>query len=145
MNIPIYCAKDQSQLLQHQWPVEAFNNSGSTLICHKESNDPKVILKNLDRWKKEEELQELIFMLTGVRNKVHRFRYRDTGKPLPVVKVTFQSRRGIQALLERKLVIEGVEAISEEYRYRHSREIRCYKCHQKDHIARICENESLSR
>ena len=96
-------AKDQSQLLQHQWPVEAFNNSGSTLICHKESNDPKVILKNLDRWKKEEELQELIFMLTGVRNKVHRFRYRDTGKPLPVVKVTFQSKERYPSTVGKKV------------------------------------------
>ena len=82
-------------------------------------------MKNLNLAVEDRSLEELIYQLTGVRNRVHRYRYRDTGKPLPVVKVTFNNQRGIDSLLAKKLIIQGVEAQPEEFKYRHSREIRC--------------------
>ena len=131
--------KDLLSILNFTWPEKAFGDSGLTLDCHKERNDPKIILKNVNPEKPEKDLQDLLFQLTGIRNKILRFKYRDSGKPLPVVKATFQSEKGIKHLLSnKKLSIDGVEVKVEEYKYLHRREVKCLYCNQLDHVVKDC-------
>ena len=130
--------KDQDTILNFTWPQEAFDGSGATISCHRDQKEPKVILKNIKRDISERELEERLFQFTATVNKVRRFKYQDTGKPLPVVKVTFQSEKGIELLKSKKLSIEGVNIAVEDYKYLHRREIKCFNCSGTNHIARDC-------
>ena len=135
--IHVNSKKDQELILDFNWPSEAFQDSGATLSCHKDRNEPKVMLKNVDPRIPEEELQEILFQFTCYRNRVVRFKYQDSGKPLPVVKVTFTAEEATELLKIRKLAIKGIEVRVEDYKYLHRRKIECFNC-KGVHIARDC-------
>ena len=127
-----------TKLLKYLWPPEAFSNSGSKLYCHCASNKPKVILKNVDTHPTEEELEAILQTFTTEKVLVRRLWYRDTGKPLPVVKVTCPTEKVTDILLNKALSIRGRDIRAERFEKVHRREITCFSCREKGHIARSC-------
>ena len=130
--------EDLNSVLNYKWPTEAFNNSGNTLLCHTEENKHKLILRNINPNLSIQELEKILFTFTGENIKVHRFTYRDTGKPIPVVKLTLQSEESKKLLLERQLIISSVTVKPEQFKYLHQRQVTCLNCHQPNHIASQC-------
>ena len=125
------------RVLKYSWPAEAFNYSGSQLSCHRPSNKPKLILKNIDTYLSESEIEEIIQNFTTEKVSARRLHYRDTGKPLPVVKITC-TENVCQQLLAKYFNINGRELFVEKYQTVHRREITCFNCREKGHIARSC-------
>ena len=126
-----------TQILGYTWPVEAFGYSGAQLYCHTSSNRPKVILKNIDTTLSEEDLELIIQNFTREQVQIKRFHYRDTGKRLPVVKVTC-SQAASDQLIKKSLTIHGRSITAEVFKSIHRREIICFNCREKGHIARSC-------
>ena len=137
--VALHVANKESaeRILKYSWPAEAFNNSGSQLYCHTAQNNPKVILKNIDAALTEKELEDIVQIFTGEKISVKRFHYRDTGKPLPVVKVTC-SESAANKLLTKPLSIKGKNIPIEKFVQVHRREINCFNCRERGHIARFC-------
>ena len=136
--------KDSAErILNFQWPPEAFGNSGDQLICHTASNKPKVVLKNVDTTLSESELVDIFERFTLEKLSVRRFLYRDTGKRLPVVKVTC-SEAASHLLLSKSLTIRGKLVTAAKFESVHRREITCYSCREQGHIARSCPQLTTS-
>ena len=126
-----------ARVLNYVWPAEAFNNSGLQLSCHTASNKPKVILKNIDTSLSETEVEDIIERFISEKVSAKRFHYRDTGKRLPVVKITC-SENAIQQLLTKSCTIRGRQVITEKFKGVHKREVTCFCCRERGHIARSC-------
>ena len=137
--IALHLASRESaeRVLRFLWPAEAFGGSGTQLYCHTTSNKPKVILKNIDTSVSEKEVEDLVHMLVHEKVSVKRFHFRDTGKRLAVVKVTC-SETASDSLLSNSLNILGRDIIIEKFENIHRREITCFNCREKGHIARSC-------
>ena len=127
-----------TRVLKYLWPAEAFNNSGSQIYCHPVNNKPKVILKNINPSLSEEEIERILQTFTPEKLTARRFYYRDTGKPLPVVKVTCASETAINLLLDKCQIVDGKEVRVEKFQAIHRREITCFNCQDQGHIARSC-------
>ena len=125
------------RVLKFLWPPEAFNNSGTQLYCHTASNKPKVVLKNVDTTLSEKKVEDIVQTFTGEKVSLRRFHYRDSGKPLPVVKVTC-SENALQHLFTKSLTINGRNVVAEKFESIHRREITCFNCRERGHIARSC-------
>ena len=137
--IALHLAKKESadSVLRFVWPAEAFGNSGTQIYCHTCTNKPKVILKNIDTSLSEREIEDIIQKDITEKVSVRRFHYRDTGKRLPVVKVTCSAITA-DLLLSKTLNILGRDIVSEKFESIHRREITCFNCREKGHIARSC-------
>ena len=137
--VALHLANKESteRVLRFVWPNEAFNNSGSQLLCHSASNKPKVILKNVDTILSEKEVEDITQKFIAEKVSVKRFHYRDTGKRLPVVKVTC-SETAAHLLLTKYYSIRGRNIKAEKFEITHRREITCYSCGERGHIARSC-------
>ena len=98
---------------------------------------PKLILKNVDSALSEKEVEDIVQVFTGEKVSVKRFHYRDTGKRLQVVKVTCGESAAHQ-LLTRSLLIKGRNILVEKFENIHRREINCFNCRERGHIARSC-------
>ena len=84
-------------------------------------------------------MQDVLSSFTGECIKVHRFRYRDTGKPIPVVKLTCPTANAQTKILETGLSIWGVDIIAEPFHYYSKKELTCFGCGKKGHISRDCK------
>ena len=137
--IALHLANPESakQVSSFLWPLEAFGDSGDQLYCHTASNRPKVILKNVNTKLSEEELGTIIQNVVTEKVLVKRFHYRDTGKRLPVIKVTC-SEEASDRLLKCSLKVYGRDIEVEPFKTIHRREITCFNCRDKGHIARVC-------
>ena len=124
----------------YTWPPEAFNNSGNSINCHPTNQNPKVILRNVDPTISTSDIQNIIGNSTASKSKVTRFFYKDTGKPMPIVKVICESADAYNLIKNSKLKISSKEIIVEDFKTISSTDITCFNCKEKGHIARICKN-----
>ena len=133
--------EDFVKVRDYIWPLEAFNNSGNQLRCHPINQCPKLILKNVNPNTSTTDLENIIFTFTSSKAKVTRFLYRDSGKPMPVVKVFCETVDQYNLLKSKDLTIRGSNRIIiEDFRIYNNSQITCFNCYQQGHIARICSN-----
>ena len=102
------------------------------------SNKPKLILKNVDISLSESYIEDTLQIFTKEKVSAKRFHYGDTGKRLPVVRLTCNSETAYNLLLATKYTIKGNIVVIERFQNIHRREINCYSCNEKGHIARSC-------
>ena len=138
ISIQLVSEKDLQKVLGYKWPPSAFCNSGKDLICRRLRNLHKIVLKNVDPRKTESEIWDILNTFTGFDFKVHRFRYQDTGRAIPVVSLSAREKEAIDCIRSGRLSISGCEVKVEEHRFYFPEEVKCFRCHESGHIARLC-------
>ena len=138
ISIQLVSEKDLKEVLGYKWPPSAFCNSGKDLICRRLRNLHKIVLKNVDPRKTESEIWDILNTFTGFDFKVHRFRYQDTGRAIPVVSLSAREKEAIDCIRSGRLSISGCEVKVEEHRFYFPEEVKCFRCHESGHIARLC-------
>ena len=128
---------DLEKVRDFNWPKSAFGSSGDSIVIKHITNNPRIIFKNVNPSISEQDIQDRLFNFTGEHTKVHRFKNRDSNKPIPVVKVSC-SIKAAQRLLDNKLAINGDDIITEKFVPNHSPNIICFKCRKPGHSARFC-------
>ena len=138
LSLQLVSEEDTQKVLNFVWPEQAFCGSGKKLTCRRLRNLHKLILKNVDPRKTEKDIKEALDTFTGSDLKVHRFRYQDTGRAIPVISLSSVSEEAIERIRTSNLSFSGRPVRIEEHRYFYSEEIKCFRCHQQGHIARLC-------
>ncbi|CAH1782305.1 unnamed protein product, partial [Owenia fusiformis] len=98
--------EDKEELLG-SWPEEAFNNRGNLIHVHEPNSNYRCIVKNVNPLFSDSTIEELITAQTGITNTVRRLTYTDTGKPMPVISVTCNSRSDLNDLLCKNIIIDN--------------------------------------
>ncbi|XP_078573748.1 uncharacterized protein LOC144860427 [Branchiostoma floridae x Branchiostoma japonicum] len=133
--------EDKQELLE-KWPEKAFGESDiSTHSTSKTQPHPKCILKNTDKTVSNSEVEYAIEQQTGVKAKVRRLYYTDTGRPLPIVVVETRTHEELTHILTKKVKIADRVTKPEAYISKASQVIRCYRCQAYGHIASLCSGE----
>ena len=82
---------DLNRVLTFSWPDSAFENSGHQLLVRRVDDNPRLILKNVDPSISTDEIEFVLTKFTKCSIKAHRFKHKDSNKPLPVVKISCPS------------------------------------------------------
>ena len=138
ISIQFTSEKDLQKVLDYNWPPTAFCDSGKDLICRRLRNLHKIVLKNVDPRKTESEIEDILCTFTGFDFRVHRFRYQDTGRAIPVVSLSSRSQEAINCIRTGRLSISGCQVKVEEHIYYFPEEVKCFRCHESGHVARLC-------
>ena len=132
--------QDYQTILNFHWPPEAFCHSGSNLKCHPIVNKYKLILKNVNPNVACSEIEDLLYTFTSSQTKTHRYRYRDTRKSMPVVRVTCTSEEIALKILNNHIQIGPDSIVVEKFKETQSRDITCFLCNNQGHIAQYCSS-----
>lgn len=132
--------KEQAEKAVKNWPSEAF---GKESQCHRPRGKKEAtvgFLKNIPNFVKIEEIKNTYsqFPVKSVR----RLLYRNSQKPMPVVRIEFQSAEALHLAksIEVDYSLNGKTAYLES---EHSCKIvRCYNCHRFSHIGKACVYET---
>ena len=141
--IAIHCENQEvrDEVLHFAWPKEAFQGSGTEIHCHPPHTTNRVVLKNVPVNISNTELRREIFSQTSVKCKeIHRHKYVDTGKLLPVVTISTESQTEASELLQSPILIGNQSVNCTQYRNKHSLAVRCFRCHRFGHTAVWCMN-----
>ena len=132
--------KDQADQVLNNWPSDAF---GKDSQCHSPLGRKKTVgfLKNIPVHIKPSEIQD-IYSHTCTVKSIRRLVFRNTHKPMPVVRIEFKTEEDFE---KAKLTIihystNGKPAFLEAERP--FKLIRCFNCHRIGHIGRACLYES---
>ena len=100
--IAVHVEKEEEvEILKEEWPEEAFS-SGSSLSVHENNVIPRCVFKNIPAFRSTEIIKEEVIKQTSVVVSARRLRYRDTGRPMPVVVITCKSHEDLQTLLKQR-------------------------------------------
>ena len=133
--------KEQAETVIGSWSGEAF---GTRSQCHKPRGKKETLvgfLKNLPNFVKTIEIEKTYSQLYTVRS-VRRLLYRSSQKPMPVVRIEFDSAEELELAktLQINYSINGKPAFLESERS--LKIVRCFNCHRIGHIARACVYET---
>ena len=132
--------KEQADKILNNWPSDAF---GKDSQCHSPLGRKKTVgfLKNIPIHIKSSQLQD-IYSNTCTVKSIRRLVFRSTHKPMPVVRIEFQTEEDFEKA--KSTVIHystnGKPTFLEAERP--FKLIRCYNCHRIGHIGRACLYES---
>ena len=134
-------SEEDFKLLKSEWPEEAFHG-GSSISFHENDNVPRCIFKNVLPHLKDEFITLEVKKQIGISVNVRRLKYRDTGKPMPVVIVTCASFEDLQLLFKSKMLLCRKSIRINSYKSKKNTPVRCYNCQEFGHVAAICKNSN---
>ena len=137
--IAVHVEKEEEvDILKEEWPEEAFS-SGSSLSVHENNVIPRCVFKNIPAFHSTEIIKEEVIKQTSVVVSARRLRYRDTGRPMPVVVITCKSHEDLQTLLKSKIIIGKSSVKIVSYQSKKYTPTRCFNCQEFGHIAINCK------
>ena len=132
--------EQEVEILKADWPAEAFCNS-TGISVHDNSQIPRCVFKNTSPVHSSEVIREEVRNITGLSVSVRRLKYRDTGRPMPIVVVTCESQENLQVLLKSKIQINKKVIKVVPYQSKRYTPTRCFNCQEFGHIAALCKKE----
>lgn len=132
-------SEKEKESLKEQWPEGAFMSGGS-LSVHERSYTPKCVLKNIATFHSTDKIEQEVEKQTGVRVSARRLKYRDTGRPMPIVVVTCDNSKDIQCLFKADISVHQRRVKVEPYNSKRFTPTRCFNCQEFGHIAVLCKN-----
>lgn len=133
--------KEQADKVIKNWPSEAFGKGSQ---CHSPRGKKETsvgFLKNIPNFVKTTEIENTYSQLYSIKS-VRRLVFRNSQKPMPVVRIEFQSVEDLELAksLQINYSLNGKTAFLES---EHSFKIvRCFNCHRIGHIGRSCVYET---
>ena len=126
-------------LLKTNWPEEAFKGS-SSLSFHENDVKPRCIFKNVSPHLIDEYIVSEIEKQLKISINIRRLKYRDTGRPMPVVLVTCSSFEDLQIIFKSEVTLGNKTIKVDSYKSKRNTPVRCYNCQEFGHVAAICKN-----
>ena len=133
-------SEEDIELLKKDWPVEAFQG-GSTLSIHENSIVPRCVFKNVLPHLHTDTVISEVEKQTGVVVNARRLKYRDTGKPMPIVIITCNSFEDQQTLFKSSIILCKKAVKITSYHSKRGTPTRCYNCQEFGHIAVLCKKD----
>ena len=127
--------------MKDKWPEEAFER-GTSISCHEKAVIPRCVLKNVMPHMNSDIIYKEVENQTGVKIAIRRLKYRDSGKPMPIVIATCESFEDLQKILKSKIILNKKSVKIHAYQSKRYTPTRCYNCQEFGHIAAICKKES---
>ncbi|MEW8546768.1 MAG: hypothetical protein AB2693_24905 [Candidatus Thiodiazotropha sp.] len=134
-------SEDDIKLLKEDWPEEAFQG-GSAISFHENSIVPRCVFKNVLPHLHIETIISEVERQTGIVVNARRLKYRDTGKPMPIVIITCNSFEDQQTLFKSKVILCKKNIKVTSYQSKRGTPTRCYNCQEFGHIAVLCKKET---
>ena len=130
--------EDLLQVLNFQWPTTAFGSRGVDLIVRRVDSNPRLVLKNINPNLSVQEIASLLSQFTGgTVVQAHRFKHRDSNKPIPVVKISC-TPHAANLIKTHSLAFYGETVVVEDFYKNHQPDISCFRCQERGHTAPWC-------
>ena len=132
-------SEEDIELLKSNWPKDAFNSS-SSLSFHENAIKLRCIFKNVSVYLKDENIVSEVEKQLKITVNIRRLKYRDTGRPMPVVIVLCNSFEDLQKIFKSEIIL-GKKAVQiNSYKSKRNTPVRCYNCQEFGHVAALCKN-----
>ena len=99
-----------------------------------------VYSKNVSPHLKDEYIVSEVEKQLKVSINIRLLKYRDTGRPMPVVLVTCSSFEDLQIIFKSVVTLGNKSIKVDSYKSKRNTPVRCYNCQEFGHVAAICKS-----